>query len=291
MVDGFDICFPYSNECPSLYDLFSLHSCLRIVAYEDQFDKGEVDVHSVHMVVALKTALEVERTRVSNGGRLGSWEMVTDSISQKGNWLKKKGEKLDVTSPLENDVYAQDIIHAASAFIEAHQRAQRAFKIEFCYGQALSDDELEVLTESEVEVKMAEDSIFMFRLERRNTHMAHLMCTVLLHNAADYVAELNHQGLLLDQETEHYLEEIEHDIHRIEKCKGSCDGSENAKSLLITSPPKSKENGEDDDNDGDKSPSTDNSETIDKKDTNEIEQLMVVVGNDDKKNDGEAEAC
>ena len=174
------------------------------------------------MVVALKTALEIERTRISNGGRLGSWEMVADTISQKGMWLKKKGEKIDMT-PLENDVYAQDVIHAASAFIEAHQRAQKAFKTEFCYGQSLSDDEIEVLSESEEQVKLAEESIFLFRFERRHIHMAHLMCTILLHNAADYVAELNHQGLLLDQETEHYLEEIEHDILRIDKCKGSCE--------------------------------------------------------------------
>ena len=218
--------------------------CFASVAYDVQFNNGEVDVHSVHMVVALKTALEgtcvhvcalsnsrncvcacswpnqiylfnvVERSRISNGGELGSWNLVTEQLEKKGTWYKVKGERVDEMAPLDNDVYASDIINAASCYIESHQRAQKSFKTEFCYGQALSDMEIKILEESEAQIEIAKASIFQFRRERRQKHIVHQICTVLLHNAADYVAELNAQGLLLDQETEHYLEEIEHDLRR-----------------------------------------------------------------------------
>ena len=217
-----------SDDMERLMELRKVFLELLQKAYNDQFDSGEVDVRGVYIVVALKTSLEVERSKISNGGALGSWGLIEELMEKKGEWYKRKGVKMynSTGDARTSDAFAQDIITSASAFIEAHQRAQKAFKTQFCYGQSLSDEEILVLDESEKEVKKAEEAMSELDTNQGNMHVAHQVCMVLLHKAADYIANLNHLGLLHDQETEHYLEEIEHDIRRLDTCQGDCQNGE-----------------------------------------------------------------
>lgn len=183
-------------------------------AYEDQYDKGEIDVRNFFLVIVIKTATETTRDHVANGHPIGDWQVIANMLANKVELFQKVGYKkkrmalgdsarVTLDNKKKSSATARDLVHFSSAFVEAHQRAQKAFKTEFCSGRLLSDEEIQVLDESQKQIELAEESINMLSRKKIDTILAHLCSTILLHKAADYVGQLNRQGLLHDQEAEH----------------------------------------------------------------------------------------
>ena len=73
---------------------------------------------------------------------------------------------------------------------------------------------------AQAQVEAAEKAIALIDPARVTTIVAHLVCQILLNKGAEWVGELNESGILKDQETEHFLEEIQNDLDSIAHCHG-----------------------------------------------------------------------
>ena len=208
-------------------------------AYDEQFDSGEVDVRDVNLVVTYKTSVELTRDFISKGNPINDWNIVLDFMAKKGKLASRLGllrdgavgsllsadhgtlgaeEMVDNNGVLKH-ISAKDLIHYVTGYIEAHRRAQKAFKL-FAAGSLFSDEEIQVLDESNAQIQKAEESFKRCDSQTATTIVAHLVCRILLHKGAEWIGELNEQGMLKDQEAEHFLEEIQHDIDGVEACRG-----------------------------------------------------------------------
>ena len=206
-------------------------------AYDEQFANGEVNVRDVNMVITYKTAVEVSRDHVAAGHAINDWKLVREAMAIKGRWAQKLslcGKKSRLGSLLRSDLLhstmdfdvdventsTKDLIHYAIGYIEAHKKAQRAFKLAFADGRLLTDEETQVLDESMRQISAAEAALNLIEPDEMKTILAHLVCFVLLNKAGEWIGELNELGLLKDQEAEHFLEEIQKDIDGVTNCRG-----------------------------------------------------------------------
>ncbi|KAL3912314.1 MAG: hypothetical protein SGILL_006933, partial [Bacillariaceae sp.] len=228
-------------------------------AYDEQFENGEVDVRDVNMVIAYKTAVEVSRDVVASGNPIDDWKLVTDAMAQRGRWAKRMNfcgrkhmlgnllrhpkslQEQDLHSDNDLDLEntsAKDLIHYATGFIEAHRKAQVAFKRAFAGGRLLTDNESLVIDESYKQIVAAENALKVIDPDDMTTILAHLVCFILLNKAGEWIGSLNEEGLLKDQEAEHFLEEIQKDIDGVTTCKGEwvrLECAEDKKSLRMDS--------------------------------------------------------
>ena len=72
-----------------------------------------------------------------------------------------------------------------------------------------------MLDESHAQIAATKKVLSILDPTKVTTILAHLVCQILLNKAGEWIGELNEQGLLHDQEAEHFLEEIQHDIDSV----------------------------------------------------------------------------
>ena len=242
-----------------LIELRKLYIDLLDKAYDQLFETGEVEVRNVNMVVTYKTSVEVSRDSVAKGNPIDDWKVVAQSMARREKWLKKlnlsnpnapkrgvAGTSIKIKLDDESVANARDLVSVFSSggvpvhfvsshsnlvfitflqiyygtgFTEAHTRAQAAFK-STAAGHILSDEMITVLEESQAQVEAAEAAIALINKDRVQTILVHLVCQILLNKAGEWIGELNEQGMLKDQEAEHELESIQHDIDGIAQCHG-----------------------------------------------------------------------
>jgi nucleoid DNA-binding protein len=207
-------------------------------SYEEQFENGEIDVRNVSLIIALKTSIAVMKDEVAQGAPIGDWFIIAQ-LTMAGstkNWLsnvdklihkKKNVDSEDIENAVPeqtNELELEEVkslVYRAFGFIEAHKRAQREFTNEFCTGKLLTEDELKVLDESIAQVQAAEAALKAFGQATVERMLAHLLCTIILSKAADFVGNLTKKGMLSDQEAEHFLEEIEEDMNHVGQCQSA----------------------------------------------------------------------
>lgn len=197
-------------------------------AYDHQYENGEIDVRNIFLVIAIKTSLEYSKDSVAKGEPINDWAFLMAKLwkhkklpccsSEQKQAIEAAEQGISTDGLSQSDI--RDLVQAATAFVEAHKRAQKAFKDDFCCGRMLSNEEIEVLEESESQIIASEEAIRNCGASKLNLVVAHLCSLILLNKAAEYVGELNTMGLLRDQEAEEYLEKIEHDLHRVDGCNG-----------------------------------------------------------------------
>lgn len=129
-------------------------------AYDQLFDTGEVEVRNVNMVVSYKTSVEVSRDSIAKGHPINDWKVVVNAMVNKEKFAQKfscgfnstnkaLGKSVLVKLDKDTTTNAKDLIYYGTGFIEAHTRAQAAFKSSSS-GQMLSDEKMQVLEESQV---------------------------------------------------------------------------------------------------------------------------------------------
>ena len=236
--------------------------------YAELFDVGEIETRNISLVVSLKTSVAVLKEEIARGEPINDWDILCtmDSVLNKDNWTmeralnklrqrrkqkvskQKSGRFADpescefhvsTTSESGNAATStaiRDFVYRASGLIEAHKRAEAMFKNEFCLGKVLSNEEIVVLDESTAQIEAAEASLKQLSPKVVERIFGHLMCSILLSKGALYVGQLEKMGMVNDQEAEHYLEEIEHDLVGIEKCQKTYDNMVNHSNSLCFIP-------------------------------------------------------
>lgn len=224
-------------------------------AYEEQFNSGEIDVRDGLLVYALKSSLEVTSDLVNQGHALDDWYAVTRAAMvvdpDKLSCCTNRPPVKDGWSTLRLKRFTETraLVKRAIAFIEAHHRAQKAFKNYYCNGQMLSETEVLVVDESNEQVKAAEHALSTCHKEDVARCVGHVLCSILLSKAADVVGNLTKTGLLREQEAEEYLHIIEHDITRVESCHGdNCEKDAIAEESLPSSTKEDSESAKSPDN-------------------------------------------
>jgi len=192
-------------------------------AYKELVNTGQLNSREGLNVFVLNRSVEMAVDRIDGGDPLCDWE-ICEEISEpfgkgvQGLYIadeKKFDSNMDITSDFHKTA---STVQRAAAFIEAHQIARRQFKAEFCSGNALSPTERALFEESFAQVTRAEAVVATLNKSDVDKIVSHLLCSILLNSAANYIGDLIRSGLLREQEAEEYLDEIEKQLEGLEGC-------------------------------------------------------------------------
>lgn len=202
-------------------------------SYEVQFDRGEINTRDTNLVIAFKGGIEVMRDLVAQGNPIEDWDTVSQktlsvlemraavNMSSRGSQRKMTDleEEEEASDIIGDNAKIKALVHLSTGFIQAHKRAQAAFKDQFCSGKILSFQESQILEESNSQIELATQRMNACGRKAVEKILSNLLCSILLSRAAEFVTDLTLKGMLHDQEAEHLFEEIEECLHRVGKAQ------------------------------------------------------------------------
>ena len=200
-------------------------------AYEMQIAGGEL-VQRQFLTVALEQSLDLAQDKVSQGEALNDWHYATatDPTLMKLNRLIRHNKLivncLESLRPGTRERWKLSSKHfnteRALAFMAAHQYAQDFIKREFADpSNELSNAGKAVLEESQAEWLKAEAVLKKQDRTDLETAVSHKFCSILLNSSIIYIGQLVEQGLLRDDEAEHWVGEVEAELAELNACSRS----------------------------------------------------------------------
>lgn len=210
-------------------------------AYQHQVKDGELDPRESNglLVHALFQTLDFAEDAVSRGEPLNDWDswVKTPSILKKADFYAGRGIRIVSSCCSRNAVpgdenqmklfdrdsfeYQQlrlNVLRALS-FIDAHWEAQARMHAEF--GDATGETEAafrSVMAESRAEVEQAKEVLSSQNKRNLKHIISHNLCMILNNKTARYYNMLFESGVLMQRESRHFLEEIEHHLIDIREC-------------------------------------------------------------------------
>lgn len=119
-----------------------------------------------------------------------------------------------------SSVFTRFTIERCLAFMEAHKQARAIIKAEFfSHDVELSSAESIVLTESKSECEKAVALVDSFNEADVELVLSHKFCNILLNSAVKRVEHLTEAMLLKETEAEEFLEEVQHQLDSVDKCR------------------------------------------------------------------------
>ena len=101
----------------------------------------------------------------------------------------------------------------------AHRWAQKFFRREFENAESeLSESGKRVINESQAQYDKAEAELKSSDPRDVELVSSHKFCSILLNSGVYYVGKLTRAGLLKDEEAEHIVERLEHDLESVKSC-------------------------------------------------------------------------
>jgi len=179
-------------------------------AYQDDMQKGEVDVREELVVYGLNESVAITEDEVTNGHPINDWEACQRLLN---SFIFKEIRKYN-----EERFLAYDI-HIASALIQAHEEAQMTFQHNFCKAGLMTSLEITVLDESDAQIELAREKLNTIDRAQKKRIMTYLMASILLNSEARDVNDHVKRGLLKAAEGEHHLERIEKELESVRKAK------------------------------------------------------------------------
>lgn len=219
------------EEPMSMQELRGLFLSILRSAYEVQIRDGELEDRQF-LSVTLEQSLEFADDAVSNGQPLNDWQYVhlVDGPLLK---LAKEGKKHPrVTScftlharcskhaqhNLKNNLKRLRI-ERCLCFMSAHRWAQKFFRREFENAESeLSEYGKRVINESKAQYDLAEEELKTCDPKDVEIVSSHKFCSILLNSAVYYISKLVRAGLLKDEEAEHMVEQLEHNLDEVRSC-------------------------------------------------------------------------
>ncbi|GKZ01050.1 hypothetical protein MPSEU_001056700 [Mayamaea pseudoterrestris] len=216
------------EACPNLFECRSLFLDILKSAYDMQVSEGEL-VQRLFLTVALERSLDLARDQVANGQPLSDWNFVNSidsSLVKVDRTLKHSRcilSCLERIRPGLREQWKQASfrlnIERAMAFMAAHRYAQDFLKrdaenVDPCLSKAAKI----VLQESEEEWLKAEMALNQRNPAFVERSVSHKFCSILLHSSIIYIGTLVGQGLLREQEAEHWVREVEKELDGVNKC-------------------------------------------------------------------------
>jgi hypothetical protein len=219
------------EEPMSMQELRTLFISILKAAYEVQIRDGELEDRQF-LSVTLEQSLEFAADAVSNGEPLRDWDFVhiVDGPIMKLAKQTKKHPKasrcltLNTKCAIETrDNLKRNLkrlrIERALCFMAAHRWAQKFFRREFENAESeLSESGKRVIRESQIQYDKAEEELKSNDPKDVEIVSSHKFCAILLNSGVYYVSKLVRSGLLKDDEAEHIVEALEHNLDEVKSC-------------------------------------------------------------------------
>ncbi|GKY99730.1 hypothetical protein MPSEU_000927000 [Mayamaea pseudoterrestris] len=214
-----------AQECRTLF-LDILRS-----AYAMQIAEGEL-VQRQFLTVALEQSLDLAHDQVAQGASLADWDYVKlldPAFSRLDRSLKKMPAALHCLDSVRPGMHGRwkqaskrFTTERALAFMAAHRYAQEFFRREFENAEhELSKAGELVVRESQLQYLKAEAILKKQEPSDLEQAVSHKFCSILLNSLIIYVGRLVEQGLLKDEEAEHWVAEVEVELADVNACSRS----------------------------------------------------------------------
>lgn len=219
------------EEPMSMQELRTLFISILKSAYEVQIRDGELEDRQF-LSVTLEQSLEFAADAVSNGEPLRDWDFIHLVDGPLLKLAKKTKEHPRIAKcctlhstcgkakrdNLKNTLKTLKI-ERALCFMAAHRWAQKFFKREFENAESeLSESGKRVINESKVQYDKAEAEMKSSDPKDVEQVSSHKFCSILLNSGVYYVGKLTRAGLLKDEEAEHIVERLEHNLEMVKSC-------------------------------------------------------------------------
>jgi hypothetical protein len=110
-------------------------------------------------------------------------------------------------------------IERSMNFMAAHREAQKYVSKEFENSSSeLSEAARIVINESTQQYQLAEAVLHSYKRADVESVTSHKFCTILLNSGQHYISKLVKRGLLKDDEAEHWVKDIEHNLEHVLAC-------------------------------------------------------------------------
>ena len=173
-------------------------------AYEKAKENGNIDIRDLLVISVINHSVSTTEDIVANGGQIKDWDMCRRSY----NFLQK----------FERTANKVDFI---TAFIAAHTEAQNVFKYKVHQDGFFTPVERAVLDESAQQIALAYEALEGIDPIKLKRLLSLKVCGMLLQGAAIEIHKFVKAGLLKEEEAEHYLEHLEHDVLVIKREQGN----------------------------------------------------------------------
>lgn len=219
------------EEPMSMQELRTLFISILKSAYEVQIRDGELEDRQF-LSVTLEQSLEFAADAVSNGEPLRDWDFI-HLIDGPITKLAKQVKRYPGTTRFltfhsacckdRRDAFKNNLkrlkIERALCFMAAHRWAQKFFRREFESAESeLSESGKRVISESQQQYDKAEAELKSSDPKDVEIVSSHKFCSILLNSGVYYVAKLVRAGLLKDDEAEHIVEQLEHNLEKVKSC-------------------------------------------------------------------------
>lgn len=195
--------------------------------YERQLKHGEL-TDSEFVALSLMQSLDIAVDLVSKGEPLRDWEIATglERSYAKGvqifSYIERTVTRLwrgeDTHSP--NLSVTRIKVERALAFVHAHRKAQKQYKLEFVSENEFFHFVHSVLDESNSQISEAESYLLSHDNKDIAIVVSNKFCSILLQNAARYVERVADSGVIRETESEEMLHEVQKAIYRIKSFRG-----------------------------------------------------------------------
>jgi NhaP-type Na+/H+ or K+/H+ antiporter len=215
----------------SMQELRTLFISILKSAYEVQVRDGELEDRQF-LSVTLEQSLDFAQDAVSNGDPLRDWDFIhvidgpIDRLAKKSRKFPRLTQfctKHMTCGKTKRDsiknTFKRLKIERALSFMAAHRWAQTFFRREFENAESeLSESGKRVINESQAQYDKAEAELKTSDPKDVELVSSHKFCSILLNSAVHYVGKLTSAGLLKDEEAEHIVERLEHNLEDIKSC-------------------------------------------------------------------------
>lgn len=201
-------------------------------AYEVQIRDGELEDRQF-LYVTLEQSLEFAEDAVANGEPLKDWEyvhLIDGPLVKLAKETKKKKTVTSCCAPFCDkhtkkirDDFKRNLrtlkIERCLCFMSAHRWSQRFFRREFENAESeLSESGKRVISESQQQYDLCENELKSSDPKDVELVSSHKFCSILLNSGVYYVSKLKRAGLLKDDEAEKIVEDLEHNLEKVQSC-------------------------------------------------------------------------
>ena len=186
-----------------------------------------------YLMYTIERSLKLAEDAILQGEPIMDWEYLRrpsfNAIKSGRKWVCRKYHRASQPSCCRTKHRGPDVdyvemrsqIEVTLAFLRAHRLARGQLTTRFFNGEGrdgLSEEEAEVLRESEEECAEAERFLESHPIDTLSSIVSHKVSKIALSSAVDHIEEFADSGLLNEHDVEHMFEEIEEMLHDIDSC-------------------------------------------------------------------------
>lgn len=151
----------------------------------------------------------------------GGVSQIAEKIKKNPNLMKIVGTFMGSSSVGDVKYEVKRLkIERSMCFMQAHAAAQKFVEREFVGAEEseLSEAAKIVINESKEQFGLAQQVLRSYKIQDVEIVTSHKFCAILLNSGVHYISKLVKQGMLKDDEAEHWVKEIEEQLDHVLAC-------------------------------------------------------------------------